>query len=65
MAPAILLVDDQHDVLRLLHSVLDTLQHPELEIIEAVSGEEALSETTKRKIELMVVDYVLPGMTGI
>jgi CheY-like chemotaxis protein len=65
MAPAILLVDDQRDVLRLLHSVLDTLQHPELEIIEALSGAEALVETSRRHIDLAVIDYVLPGMTGI
>lgn len=65
MTPAILLVDDQRDVLRLLHSVLDTLQLPDVEIIEAVTGEEALLETSRRPIDLLVIDYRLPGMTGI
>lgn len=65
MAPTILLVDDQRDILRLLHSTLDTLQNKDLEIIEAPSGEEALLQSGRRKIDLLVTDYLLPGMTGI
>src|SRR5512144_555776 len=65
MAPTILLVDDQRDILRLLHSTLDTLKVKELEIVEAPSGEEALLEVGRRKIDLLVTDYLLPGMTGI
>ncbi len=62
--PRILLVDDQRDILNLLHSTLDTLAH-ELEIIEAPSGEEALLETSRSKIDLLVADYRLPGITGV
>lgn len=62
--PRVLLVDDQRDILKLLHSTLDTLAH-ELEIIEAPSGEEALLEASRDKIDLLVSDYRLPGMTGI
>jgi CheY-like chemotaxis protein len=65
MAPAILLVDDQRDILRLLHSTLDTLKNKELEIIEAPSGEEALLQVGRRKIDLLVTDYLLPGINGI
>jgi len=65
MPPTILLVDDQRDILRLLHSTLDTLKVPELEIIEAPSGEEAMLEIGRRKIDLLVSDYLLPGITGI
>jgi CheY-like chemotaxis protein len=65
MAPTILLVDDQRDILRLLHSTLDTLRVKELEIVEAPSGEEALLEIGRRKIDLLVTDYLLPGITGI
>src|SRR5512143_369714 len=65
MSPAILLVDDQHDVLTLLHSALDTLRRPELEILEAASGEEALEQVNRRQIDLLVTDYRLPGMNGI
>lgn len=65
MAPRILLVDDQRDVLRLLHSALDSLKIKELEIVEAPSGEEALLEVVRRKVDLLVTDYRLPGMRGI
>jgi CheY-like chemotaxis protein len=62
--PRILLVDDQRDILRLLHSTLDTLGH-RLDIIEAPSGEEALLLATTRKMDLLVSDYKLPGLTGV
>jgi CheY-like chemotaxis protein len=65
MTPAILLVDDQRDILRLLHSALDSLKHPDLEILEAASGEAALEEVSRRRVDLLVTDYNLPGMTGI
>ena len=63
-APRILLVDDQRDILKLLHSTIDTLKH-DLEIIEAPSGEEAMLEASREKIDLLVADYRLPGITGV
>lgn len=63
-SPRILLVDDQRDILRLLHATLDTLGH-KLEIYEAPSGEEALLEATRHRFDLLVSDYKLPGMTGV
>ncbi len=63
--PSVLLVDDQRDILRLMHSALDSLKLKELEIIEAPSGEEALLTVGRRKVDLLVADYRLPGMTGI
>jgi CheY-like chemotaxis protein len=65
MASTILLVDDQRDILRLLHSTLATLKNDGLEIIEAPSGEEALLEISRHRIDLLVADYLLPGMTGV
>jgi CheY-like chemotaxis protein len=62
-AQCILLVDDQRDIVRLLHSALQTLGH-ELDIIDAPSGEEALLEASRRKIDLLVADYRLPGISG-
>src|SRR6266516_694416 len=63
-APTILLVDDQRDIVRLLHSTLQTLGH-QLDIIDAPSGEEALLEASRRKVDLLVTDYLLPGITGV
>lgn len=65
MAYGILIVDDQRDIIRLLHSTLDTLKNGELQIYEAQSGEEAMLEVGQHKIDLLVVDYLLPGMNGI
>lgn len=62
--PCILLVDDQRDIMKLLHSTLSTLEH-ELEIVETPSGEEALLEAGRHKIDLLVADYRLPGISGV
>lgn len=63
-APCILLVDDQKDIVRLLHSALQTLGH-ELDIVDAPSGEEALLEASRRHVHLLVADYLLPGISGV
>ena len=63
-APCVLLVDDQKDIVRLLHSSLQTLGH-QLDLIDAPSGEEALLEASRRKIDLLVADYLLPGISGV
>jgi len=47
-----------------LHSTLQTLGH-KLDIVDAPSGEEALLEASRRKIDLLVSDYLLPGMSGV
>lgn len=61
----VLIVDDQRDILRLLHSTLDTLKSAKLKIFEAPSGEEALLESARRKIDMLISDYKLPGMSGV
>lgn len=62
--PCILLVDDQRDILRLLNATLHRLAH-ELDILEAPSGEEALLVASRKKVDLLVADYRLPGITGV
>lgn len=62
--PCILLVDDQRDIVRLLHSTLQTLGH-QLDIVDAPSGEEALLEASRRKVDLLISDYLLPGISGV
>ena len=63
-APCVLLVDDQRDIVRLLHSALQTLGH-QLDLVDAPSGEEALLEASRRKVDLLVADYLLPGISGV
>jgi len=61
----ILIVDDQRDILRLLRSTLETLKNADVKIFESPSGEEALLESSRHKIDLLITDYKLPGMSGI
>jgi CheY-like chemotaxis protein len=63
-SPRVLIVDDQRDILRMLHATLDTLGH-KLEIYDAPSGEEALLEATRHRFDLLISDYKLPGITGV
>jgi len=65
MDRAVLIVDDQRDILKLLRATLESLKNRELKIFEAPSGEEALLESARNKIDLLVTDYLLPGMTGV
>jgi len=60
----ILIVEDQREVSRLLRSALETLEH-ELEIVEIPSGEEAILDSSRNKVDLLVSDHRLPGMSGI
>ncbi len=65
MVRNLLLVDDQRDILRLLRATLDTLKNADIKIFEAQSGEEALLESSRHKIDMLVTDYKLPGMSGV
>jgi DNA-binding response OmpR family regulator len=60
----ILIVEDQREVSRLLHSALDTLES-KLDIIEIPSGEEAILDSSRNSVDLLVTDFRLPGITGI
>lgn len=64
MTKRVLIVDDQRDVSRLLRSALETIEQG-LEVVEAPSGEEAILESVRKKVDLLVSDFRLPGMTGV
>lgn len=61
----VLIVDDQRDILRLLRSTLETLKNAEIKIFEAPSGEEALFASARHKVDLLISDFKLPGMSGL
>lgn len=65
MPKNILLVDDQREILRLLRAALDSLKNKDIKISEAPSGEEALLESTRQEINLLITDYKLPGISGV
>ncbi len=64
VAYRILIVEDQREVSLLLRSALQTLEH-DLEVVEIPSGEEAILDASRNKIDLLVTDYRLAGITGI
>jgi CheY-like chemotaxis protein len=64
MPNQILIVDDQREVSRLLRSALETIEIG-VSVSEAPSGEEALLEAARVKVDLLIVDYRLPGMSGL
>jgi DNA-binding response OmpR family regulator len=60
----ILIVEDQREISRLLRSALETLEH-DIRVAEIPSGEEAILDSSRNRVDLLVSDYRLPGMTGI
>ena len=60
----VLIVDDSIDLARLLQDALRTA-HPDIPVIIVPSAEEALLESTRFTIDLLVTDWRLPGMSGI
>jgi CheY-like chemotaxis protein len=61
-AKKILIVDDQATVRRTLRTVLE---HQGYDIIEAVNADQALSQTVIYKPDLIVLDIMLPGKSGL
>lgn len=57
----ILLVDDQIDVVR---DKLSLLKMEGYDAIGAYSGEEAIEIVKREKIDILIVDYFMPGLTG-
>jgi DNA-binding response OmpR family regulator len=60
----IVIVEDQHEVSRLLRSALETLER-DFSVAEIPSGEEALLDSSRNPVDLLVADYRLPGISGI
>ena len=60
----VLIVDDAIELCRLLQDTLKTV-HPEIHVSVVPSAEEALLESSRLTIDLLVTDLRLPGMTGV
>lgn len=58
-----ILVADDEDILRML--IVDTLEDLGFEMEEAENGEEALSRLENEKFDLVILDYMMPGKTGL
>ena len=60
----ILIVEDQREVARLIHSALMTMER-NLGLINLPSGEEAILDAMNTQVDLLVIDYRLPGINGL
>lgn len=58
----VLIVDDDPQIRRVIRTTLEAQGH---EVIEAGSGEQALDLAGSEKLELILLDFNLPGRTGV
>src|SRR5579871_3485448 len=58
----ILLVEDERDIVEILHMLLE---HGEHEVLTACDGEEALEVARREKPDLILLDVMLPKMDGV
>jgi len=58
----ILLVDDEPDLLEVMGSVIRGWGY---DLITAVSGKEAIEMIKAKRPDIIVLDYLMPGMDGI
>jgi CheY-like chemotaxis protein len=57
----IMLVDDEPDIVFLIKKILEKGGH---EVVEAYNGEEALKRTKKENPDLILLDIMMPGISG-
>jgi DNA-binding response OmpR family regulator len=60
----VLVVEDNHEVRRMVTASLKTLGQ-EIDVLDVPSAEEALFISASLPLDLVVLDFRLPGMTGI
>jgi CheY-like chemotaxis protein len=60
----ILIVDDQKESTRILRSSLESLEQ-DFEMIDVLSGEEAILEMSRGAVDLLIADVRLPGISGL
>jgi DNA-binding response OmpR family regulator len=62
--PLVLVADDEPSMLELVARHLKTMSDPTLEVIQASDGEQALRLARERLPDLVVLDVMMPGMSG-
>jgi DNA-binding response OmpR family regulator len=60
----VLVADDEPTMLELVARHLRTIEHPRMEVIEASDGSEAWRLARERLPDLVVLDVMMPGMSG-
>jgi DNA-binding response OmpR family regulator len=62
--PLVLVADDEPSMLELVARHLRTMNDPKLEVIQASDGEEAWRLAQEHLPDLVVLDVMMPGMSG-
>ncbi|UII56747.1 response regulator [Cytobacillus spongiae] len=58
-----ILIAEDEEILRML--IVDTLEEEEYIVDEAEDGEEALKLIEENDYDLLILDYMMPGLTGL
>ncbi len=64
MMPKILIADDEPNMRILLKSTLEELEDKGVELLTADNGKETLEIIKTKKPELVILDVMMPGMSG-
>lgn len=59
-----LIVDDEHHIVNWLYELFTAKDDPEYEVLKAYSGLEAMQLMKDYKINLLLLDITMPGMSG-
>ncbi len=62
--PKILIVDDEPEMRVLLEQTFEELEDKGVELLTADNGEETLEIIKTKKPELVILDIMMPGMSG-
>src|SRR5919199_6874482 len=62
MMPTILIADDDHTLTALLHQ---TLADEGYSVLSAADGKEALAQAQAHRPDLVVLDWIMPGLSGL
>src|SRR5512136_204317 len=60
----VLVVDDNHEIRRMVTASIKSLS-AEIDVLDVPSAEEALFISASLPLDLVVLDFRLPGMTGL
>lgn len=61
----ILIVDDEETIVNGLADLLKSVSELDLDVYKSYSGEEAISWLSKTRMDLVITDINMPGMTGL
>ncbi|MBN1121257.1 MAG: response regulator [Anaerolineae bacterium] len=64
MGKKVLIVEDQPESLQLLEDLLEAFHPYGVRVFTARDGKEALEIATREQVDLVLLDIVMPGMTG-